>query len=289
MRTYLDCYSCFVRQALDAVRLVSGDPAVHKVVVDRVCAELARFSLADSPPAMGQRISHIVKETVGHGDPYHLLKQELNAHALRLLPGLRHRIRASDDPFESAVRVAIAGNNIDCGVRSDVSSADVARAVEYAFTYPLFGGARSMLEAAEAAERILYLGDNAGEIVLDRLLVEQLPCDKLVYAVRGRPVLNDATLPDADVAGLNQLVRVIDSGSDAPGTLLDDCSPAFREEFDKADLVISKGQGNYESLSDVNGRSIYFLLIPKCQIVARHLGYAQGSLVAWRATQETLA
>jgi len=135
--------------------------------------------------------------------------------------------------------------------------------------------------AIAAAERILYLADNAGEIVFDRLLIERLPTEKVTVAVRGLPVINDATLIDAEYAGITELVEVIDNGSDAPGTILEDCSEAFLERFHAADLIISKGQGNYETLSQVH-KDIYFLLKVKCPVVARDVGCQMNSLVLQR-------
>ena len=137
-----------------------------------------------------------------------------------------------------------------------------------------------MAEAAAKAERILYLADNAGEIVLDQLLIEQLPRERITVAVRGAPVLNDATMEDARSTGLTKLVRVIDNGMDAPGTLLDLCSAEFVAAFQNADLIISKGQGNFESLIDHCGANIYFLFMAKCGLVADRVGCPLGSFVA---------
>ena len=132
--------------------------------------------------------------------------------------------------------------------------------------------------AVSRANNILYLGDNAGEIVFDRLLIEQLPCEKITFVVKGGPILNDALMEDAQIVGLTDVVDVIDNGSDAPGTILESCSEAFRLRFDESDLVIAKGQGNYETLSDVD-KNIFFLVTPKCSVLARHLGREIGSLV----------
>ncbi|HVT29791.1 MAG TPA: ARMT1-like domain-containing protein, partial [Lacipirellulaceae bacterium] len=133
--------------------------------------------------------------------------------------------------------------------------------------------------AAGRARDILYLADNAGEIALDRLLIEQLPRGAVTLAVRGNAVINDATLYDARAVGLAKCATLIDNGSDAPGTLLPDCSPEFRDAFARADLIIAKGQGNYESLAGTSGRPIWFLFVPKCSLVARHVGAPQDVLV----------
>ena len=124
----------------------------------------------------------------------------------------------------------------------------------------------------------LYLADNAGEIVFDRLLIERLPAEKVTLAVRGGAVLNDATLIDAENTGITELVEVIRNGSDAPGTILEDCSEEFKRCFAAADLIVAKGQGNYESLSHFK-KKIYFLLTVKCSVVAQDLKCCVNDLV----------
>jgi uncharacterized protein with ATP-grasp and redox domains len=129
-----------------------------------------------------------------------------------------------------------------------------------------------------AAEKILYLGDNAGEVVFDRILLEHLPPEKVTFVVRGGPTINDVTRNDLEMVEFDRRVGVIDNGSDAPGTILEDCSPQFRELFEKADLVISKGQGNYETLNDLPGHIVHLLKV-KCPVVARDLSVPEGSLI----------
>ena len=178
-----------------------------------------------------------------------------------------------------AVRFAIAGNIIDFGVHSEIDDAVIRDTLDRAVEAHISDHSLCEFKSAvELAADILYLGDNAGEIVFDRLLIEQLPCEKVTYAVRGKPIINDATFVDAQFAGITELVEVIDNGSDAPGTLLDDCSQEFRARFEEADLILSKGQGNYESLSDGTG-NIVFLLMAKCPVIARDIGYDVGSFV----------
>jgi len=183
-----------------------------------------------------------------------------------------------------AVRLAIAGNVIDLGVKSNLNESQIHEAIETCLTEPLEGDLKQFAAAITGATRILYLTDNAGEIVLDRLLIEQLPREKVTVAVRGTPVINDATRTDAETAGITGLVPVIDNGSDAPGTILEDCSGVFRRHFAEADLIIAKGQGNYETLREVP-RPLYFLLRVKCPVLAQDLGCPVGRLVlrpAWR-------
>jgi len=282
MRTYLDCIPCFLRQALGAARLVSDDPDLHQRVLRSVLFAVARMDLGQAPPAMAREIHQIIRSASGDEDPYRGVKASSNRLVLGLLPQLRHRVASSSDPLQTAIRLAIAGNVIDYGVRSDLTEEHVRRSIDWSL------GARLDTETLEAlrseigsAGSILYLADNAGEIVCDRLLIELLPLERVVLAVKGSPVINDATLADAVAAGLTELVQVVDNGSDVPGTILSLCSEAFRRSFSEADLVIAKGQGNYETLNDAD-RRVYLLFKAKCPVIARDVGHEVGELVITR-------
>ena len=282
MKTFFDCIPCFVRQALDSVRLVTDDEVVHERLLREVLRAASEMDLRQSPPAMGQHIHQLIRRLTRQRDPYGEIKQRHNRLALELYPKLRALVRGSGSPLETALRLAIAGNVIDLGVNARLDESSVSEAIEGALSAPLNGDVGAFAEAVSSARRILYLADNAGEIAFDRLLIEQMPVEKVTLAVRGAPVINDATMVDAQVAGIPGLVEVIDNGSDAPGTILEDCSPEFRRRFDRADLIVAKGQGNYETLGDVP-KDIFFVLKAKCPVIARHLGCHVGSLVLQRS------
>lgn len=186
----------------------------------------------------------------------------------------------------AVVRMAVAGNLIDCGAKCGLSERGVRDALCQAGREPLHGSASDLFAAAERAQRILFLADNAGEIVFDRVLIETLPTTKVTVTVRGSPVLNDATLADAQVAGLTDLTTVIPNGSDAPGTILEDCSEAFRRLYADSDLIIAKGQGNFESLNTTT-KHIFFLLRVKCPLVAAQVGAPVGAMVMLERNRET--
>ena len=282
MRTYLECVPCFLRQSLDASRMVTDDPAVHERVVRGTLRLVAEMAFDRSPPWMGQQIHRLLREATENPDPYREVKHHSNALALELYPTLKQRVRASADPFAAAVRMAIAGNVIDFGRRSRLDDDEVRQAIEDAMDpdAPGFdnGAVDDLRRAIEHARDILYLADNAGEIVFDRLLIEEMPMDRITLVVRGGPVINDATREDAEVAGLSTLVAVTDNGSDVPGTILESCSPSFRTRFARCDLVIAKGQGNYETLGGED-QNIFFLFKAKCPVIARDVGSEVGQMV----------
>jgi damage-control phosphatase, subfamily I len=288
MRTYFDCIPCFLRQTLDAVRDLGLDASLQEHVLRTVLAACAEMDLGQSPPVMGQRIHRVIREASGNADPYAEMKERFNRLALGLYAECRGSIERANDPLETALRLAIAGNVIDAAPKSGLSEEDVRRSMLQALTDPLDGDVKEFSRAVAASPDILYLADNAGEIVFDRLLIEQIGADKVTVAVKGSPVINDATLADAAVAGLTSIVEVIDNGSDAPGTILEDCSESFRQRFGAADLVLAKGQANYETLSETD-RDIFFVLKAKCPLIARDVGSPLGSLVVRRNGRTTTA
>ena len=283
MRIFLDCIPCFVRQALDSARLATDDERIHEQVVREVLRLAADLDMSQSPPAIGQQIHRLIRKLIDNNDPYRELKQRFNRLALRLCAELEERVRTSEDPLETAVRLAIAGNIIDLGVKTSIEESDVARTIRDCLTADFDNQQiEEFRNAVSQAGKILYLADNAGEIVFDRLLIEQMPTERITLAVKGGPVINDATIEDAEFAGLTEMVEVIDNGSDVPGTILETCSQAFRERFEDADLIIAKGQGNYETLSDAD-KDIFFILKAKCPVIAGDLGCEVGEMILQRS------
>jgi hypothetical protein len=278
MKTYFECIPCLLRQTLEAARLTTDDETIHEQVLRKVLRAASEMNLRKSPPLMAQRIHRLIRQMTGDNDPYRDIKDRFNYFALELYPELKERIERSREPLDTAIRLAIAGNIIDSGVNHHINETQVHNAIEHALTAPLAGDPEQFREAVSEAKDILYLADNAGEIVFDRLLIEQMPLEKITLVVKGSPVINDACLADARTTGIADLVEVIDNGSDAPGTILAACSEEFKQRFESADLIIAKGQGNYETLSDVK-KNIFFVLKAKCPVIAHHIGCEVGSLV----------
>jgi damage-control phosphatase, subfamily I len=271
MKTYLDCIPCILRQSLEAVRMVSSDTNMHEQILRNVLQWAGEMDLNQSPPAMAQRFHRYLREMTGVDDPYRQAKERLNQLALELIQPFQARVKADSDSLQMAVRLAIAGNIMDMGVIGNLTEAEVRQTMEQALHAPFFGELDKFRQAVADAQSILYLADNAGEIAFDRLLIEQLLPKPITLVVRGAPIINDVTLIDAQTVGLDQMVEVIDNGSDAPGTILSDCSPEFRRRFAEADLIIAKGQGNFETLNTESG-NLFFLFKVKCPMVANLVG-----------------
>lgn len=276
MQTYLDCYPCFLRQALSAARRVGASDAQQFSVLQAVLKLMQNIRADHNPPEIAYRVHRIVRQKVDVDDPFRDAKSKSTQDALALYPKLKQRVAQSADPFDTAIRIAIAGNIIDFGVREQIAELrDVVDQVliqEFAIC-----DSDLLREKLERAHHVLFLGDNAGETVFDRVLIEQLSVP-VIYAVKDGPILNDATSQDAIAAGLDQCATLVSNGTTAPGTLLSMCSGEFRQIFEQAPLIIAKGQANYETLSDA-GEKVFCLLQVKCPVIARDIGAPLESIV----------
>ncbi len=275
MRTYLDCIPCFMSQALRTGRLVGlSDGKIRDLLIE-LGKKIEDISLDDPPPKTAVMVYDLIANYTGKMDPFKEVKREATEKALALYPHLKRDILESKKPLGRAIRIATLGNVIDFGVSSSYDlEAEIQEMLGQSFGR---WDEEAFIEAVTMADWILYLGDNAGETVLDRLLIETLACPTS-YVVREAPIINDATREDALAAGLEEVADIISSGCSAPGTVMDQCTPEFLDLFRKAPVIISKGQGNYETLSDVDA-PIFFLLKAKCDVVAGHLGVKKGDLV----------
>ncbi len=280
MKTYLDCMPCFFRQALGAARMASNDENIHRRVLNSVASLIPELPLDVTPPEIAQQVYHLVANITGNNDPYYKAKRDDNQLALSLYSYLKEAIASSGDPLLTACKLAVAGNSIDMGPQSDYG--DLNSIVQSALVSPLsIDDYEEFKRDIEKSLHILYLGDNAGEIVFDRILIEELRQIKdfdIYFVVREGPIINDATLDDAISVGIDRVAKVISSGSDAPATILSWCSPQLQELYHSADIIIAKGQGNYESLSEESG-NIFFFLKAKCPIAAELLGVKIGDFI----------
>ncbi len=288
MKTYLDCIPCFFKQALEAARMAGAGKTKQKKILNKVAEVLPQFSLTSSPPEMGRVIYELAKSITKQSDPYAQIKEKSNRQALGIYSKLKKKIKYSHDRLLMAVELAIAGNIIDYGVKNSLDvDAELARILreenkivkkesKAIFDY------KSFKQALHNAETILYLADNAGETVFDRILIEEIKrADKnknIIYAVKEKPVINDALIEDALACGIDKSAQVMSSGSDAPGTILSLCSKDFLKVYKKADMVISKGQGNFEVLSSAK-RQVFFLFMAKCPVIAQEIGCELGDVI----------
>lgn len=281
MNVTLDCIPCYIKQTINTLAQTEILEEKAREIIHQTLSLIPLLDPQGTPAENSTIILRKVNELLGVEDPFYSAKKSSNDLALKLLPQLKERICQSTDPLFMSLQIAVAGNIIDMGILRDFDVEESIReAMEKNFAQNDYA---SFQQRLKEAREILILGDNSGEIAFDRLLAEQLSelGKEVTYVVKGRPILNDATMEDAAYVGMLEQTRVISNGSGFLGTIFKDCSEEFIQAYNKADLVISKGQANYESLEALGkkDRRLYFLLRAKCEIVAENLGVRLGEMV----------
>lgn len=273
MKARVDCLPCILKQILATVRRVSADGWFQARAVAMMMKKIAEFDPELSPAELTHDALRQLRSIIGTSDPFAEDKRSYNSMMLAVLPRLRRMVKSSDRALRLAARLAVAGNVIDLGILSEF---DVQAELRAACEGPLAVDHTAELETAlKSASTVMYILDNAGEAAIDRLFIEQMQGLDVTCVVRRAPVLNDATRADAEQVGLGKLATIIDPGAEMLGVVPALSSPEFRKLFRRADVVIAKGQANYETLDEC-GRGIFFLLKAKCPVVAGSLGIREG-------------
>lgn len=277
MQAQLECIPCFIRQSLDALKQITDDENIIKNALRRVLKETSEFDFDLSPPQMGQIIHSIIRQESLNDDPYLDIKKCSNECALEIYSDVKRTVESSEDSYMSALRFSIAGNILDFALLSTWDIKKIKASFLKAMTHSIdISVANELRDEIKKAENILILGDNVGETVFDKLFIEYFDTKADVYyAVKESPIINDATKEDAIEAGLNEVSQIISNGYNAPGTILDKCSGDFIREYNNADVIIAKGQANFETLNQENNK-IYFLTQIKCEVIAERYGYSVG-------------
>jgi len=275
MKSTLECVPCYLKQVLSVAKEATNRRELQFQALQAAAKTIGKLSLKDSPAENTYYVLKAAQKVLMDDDPFSRKKLKYNKIALKMYPRLKRIIKKSDRPLYTAIKIALAGNIIDMGI---LPSFDVEKTLRETLSGPLaIDDFDKFSQDLEKSSNVLYLGDNIGEIVFDKVLVEELLPKRVLFAVKSGPILNDVTLQDARLVKMDRVARVMSTGTDMVGTPLKHCSKEFQDIFQSADLVISKGQGNYETLSEVRA-NIYFLLKAKCEAVARDLGVRRGDL-----------
>jgi uncharacterized protein with ATP-grasp and redox domains len=274
-----DCIPCAIGSLITLFKKGLVTKEKQEPTMRALLEYLSKIDYNQSPPNLGREMHRIIRDVLQDPDPYYDIKQKFNRLMLDYYPELKKLVDEAENPFQMALRLAIAGNVIDYGPNQLF---DINKTLEQARSIVLaIDDSESLQKSISQSKMLLYLGDNAGEIVMDRILLETIRYPNTYFAVRGAPIINDALIEDAEMVGINKIAKIISNGDDAPGTILENTSVEFRDIFDRADLIISKGQGNYEGLNG-SDKNIYFVLMTKCDHVANHLGIRKGDFVVKR-------
>lgn len=272
MKTHVECFPCIINQTLEAADKNEVSEAQKKKVVYDVLEMLKDLPAETSPPEVSLKMHQLIGSSIGQADPYEKARRDSNVLAMDLIPALRRKIQQSADPLEMAIRYAIAGQIFD-GEVGDATT-DIKRELEYAPTAEF--GARdynTLKKELYRAKKVIILGNAAGEIAFDRLLIEvlnEMIEAEIVLVVKSEPVLTDATIDDARFVGLEPLVHLVGNKSGSRATILDDASARVQQQIDDADVILAKGQTHYESLNQEN-LNMYFLFQVTCPVISRDI------------------
>jgi hypothetical protein len=273
-----ECLICQVKALEKRLDKYEIEESQRNSVVGNIIQQIATIDLENSySPEITRNILSQLSEISLVGDPYHKEKETSNNELLARYPEFQEMVKNSDNSFDTALRLAIAGNIIDFGPTHQF---DVEGTIKKVLTSDFaIDDSKSLKAAIENAKTILYLGDNCGEIVLDKLFLETINHPNVYFAVRDKPVLNDATKKEAREVGIQQFAKIISNGDDSPSTLLHRVNAEFLEIYQSADLIISKGMGNYEGLMFETDPRLFYLLMIKCHVIGRKIGAQKGDFV----------
>jgi len=276
MHSYKKCIQCFFDQAERTALLVGADEKKCAEIKKKISNYLKNVSFLRSPADLSNRAIEIACEVTGTADPYLTLKKKYNRIAKKLYPKLMRFMFSAKDKLLMAIKLAIAGNIIDLGILIKI---DIDKTIKKAINSDLTGKNYKLLkQMLERPKSILYICDNAGEIVFDRILVNELAKKhNVTVSVKSGPVINDAMMEDAEYAGITKLAKVITTGNNCLGVVWRKSSKEFKKAFKSSDLIISKGQANYETLEGFKtDRPIFFLMQSKCPVVAGYMKVKLG-------------
>lgn len=257
---------------------------IRDILFKKVFTYLGDIDFSKTNPEIIGSTFRLLKEHIGNDDPYQETRGYYNQLFLNLLDKFEKKINTADRPFEKAVIYAIIGNVIDFNPIHNSNIEDIMKWFLDADKLSLtIDHTEKMICDLLSSNILLYLGDNCGEICLDKLLIKKIkdynPDIEIYFGVRGKPVVNDSVAEDAYFVGIDKYAKIINNGDDSLGTVIGRTSDEFNRIYQAADIIISKGQANYESLSEQVGKNIYFLLMAKCEVIAKYIGVAQKSLI----------
>ena len=273
MKINLDCVLCFQRQALQAARFVTDDEKLTEHILREVMKELLELDWHKTPPEMAHRVHKIVRNLTKEKDPYKKIKKKSNDSVLKIYPEIKRKVEESDDPLKTAILFSIVGNIIDYGALEKVN---LKKSLKETFKKKIdLSDYETFKKKLKVSKSLLFFADNAGEIGLDKILIETMlketKLDKIRLVVKSGPIINDATLEDVNYLGLDSIPNIefwiVSNGENITAPKRN--SSIVKKWVKSHDLVISKGQGNYEDLSEQE--DIFFMLMAKCPIIANHL------------------
>ena len=284
MQTTLECIPCLLKQGIRISKFMNCSQDATEDMVREVMAYMHSENYRSSPPHIAKNIYKIINRHMGVDDPYFLIKRYYNKELLKIESELEKVIENSEKQFSTAVKLAITGNIIDFGIGYDIDKEMEFERIKNVEAAELAADdIKELYQSLSGAKTLLYLGDNCGEIVFDKVFMKYLKKIfsqlKVHFGVRGSAIINDVTAEDAEEVGVGEVAEILSNGDCAPGTIIDSVSQEFKKIFCSVDLIISKGQGNYETLNQVDRENVYFLFMSKCDVLSQELAVDKMSLL----------
>ncbi|MCG8453029.1 MAG: ARMT1-like domain-containing protein [Spirochaetales bacterium] len=279
----LDCLPCVLRQARSAAQFAQLNREEEVALLQSTFATLSTQDFSGNPVELFAQLCELFRKKTGDDDPYRGIRQRFNTSILTMESQFYHQVEQAQDSFREAVKLAVVGNIIDFAGGKEITEALVhQRILDVEHEGLARDDCDALVQDLNEAHTLLLLGDNCGEIVFDKVFLRYVkkrwPHLQVHYGVRGGAILNDSIRADAEDVGIGDWAQIIDNGDRAPGTLLHRVSPEFLQVFEAADVVMAKGQGNFESLHDAP-RKIHFLFMSKCPAVCKITGTQVGDLL----------
>ncbi len=281
MKMNISCLPCLVNQVVKVAEM--SDAEDKEFLFRKIFEYLSKIDFNATNPVIAGETFAILKQHINNDDPYKEIRRRYNQLFLELSETFEERINSSEDPFMQAIKYSIVGNIVDFNPIHNSCLEDIMKYFEDIDQVKLeINDVEKLKDNIVHSKRLLYLGDNCGEICLDKLLIKQIkkinPQIEITFVTRGAPVVNDSIEEDAYFVGIEQFAKIISNGDNSMGTMLHRTSLEFNNLFNKADVIISKGQSNYESLSEID-HNIFFMLVTKCDVIAKDIGIPQKSFI----------
>jgi len=275
------CVSCIINQSVKVADAINADTKLTKELTSTITTMSKEFSYENNPPEIAADVYEKMAQIANKTDLYDEIKALSTQKALSFVPLLTTRLTNAEDKLLVATKIAVAGNVIDLAAEVEFDlKEELHKIFDTEFAHNDFD---AMKQELARAKKVVILGDNVGEHIFDYMFTQTLlslyPNAEYAYFVRGNPIINDVTMKEAKEAAFDKLCELVDSGVNTPGFAYTRASSYAQELFDNADVVISKGMGNYECLSDAHRANIFFLLKVKCEVVASSLGKNVGDII----------
>jgi uncharacterized protein with ATP-grasp and redox domains len=282
MKMTSECFPCFFKLAnrlMTHIKLPENKKITIMKDISKFLSEIKKYN--NSPAYYSTFMYNIIYKKAKIKDPYKKLKQDYNSKVLKIYPILQKIVKNSSDPIYTSLKLSAIGNTIDYGVETSLDfSLHIKEIENLKFIKDDY---KKFIKLLNNSNKIMLLADNAGEIIFDKLLIETINSYyknlKIIIAVRDKPVINDVTIKDIKNIKFPQNAQIISNGSQMVGTFLNDCSKIFLSHFNSSDIIISKGQANFESLNNLNRKNIFFLFKSKCEVVSKYLNVPINSFV----------